>query len=133
PTADGHAHIAETVWKALKPLLLVGSTSMPAPGSAPGCVSLLSAAGLEGSHQLGGEPGSRCATSTRCDTVGGSGWESNPPLLVSANSQTALKAARVTGPESLPRASEVQAYKRLDAKSKGSHLAVTKPAHVSAR
>jgi len=35
--------------------------------------------------------------------IGGSGWESNPPLPVSAGSRTALKAARVTRPESLPR------------------------------
>ena len=34
---------------------------------------------------------------------GGSGWESNPPLQGSARSQTALKAAQVTRPESLPR------------------------------
>jgi integrase len=35
---------------------------------------------------------------------GGSGWESNPPLRGSARSRTALKAAQVTRPESLPRA-----------------------------
>jgi len=35
--------------------------------------------------------------------VGGSGWESNPPLRGSARSRTALKAAQVTRPESLPR------------------------------
>ena len=33
---------------------------------------------------------------------GGSGWESNPPLRGSARSRTALKAAQVTRPESLP-------------------------------
>jgi len=33
---------------------------------------------------------------------GGSGWESNPPLPGLAGSRTALKAARVTRPESLP-------------------------------
>src|SRR5262249_51164361 len=37
----------------------------------------------------------------RC-VVGGSGWESNPPLRASARSRTALKAAQVTRPESLP-------------------------------
>jgi len=36
---------------------------------------------------------------------GGSGWESNPPLRGSARSRTALKAAQVTRPESLPRLS----------------------------
>src|SRR4029453_17678528 len=35
--------------------------------------------------------------------IGGSGWESNPSLRGSARSQTALKAAQVTRPESLPR------------------------------
>ena len=35
---------------------------------------------------------------------GGSGWESNPPLRGLARSRTALKAAQVTRPESLPRA-----------------------------
>lgn len=35
--------------------------------------------------------------------AGGSGWESNPPLQGSARSRTALKAAQVTRPESLPR------------------------------
>jgi hypothetical protein len=38
---------------------------------------------------------------------GGSGWESNPPPQVLACGQTALKAARVTRPESLPSGSSV--------------------------
>ena len=33
---------------------------------------------------------------------GGSAWESNPPLRGLARSRTALKAAQVTRPESLP-------------------------------
>jgi hypothetical protein len=41
--------------------------------------------------------------STACSREnGGSGWESNPPLRGSTRSRTALKAARVTRPESLP-------------------------------
>lgn len=40
--------------------------------------------------------------------VGGSGWESNPPLRGSARSRTALKAAQVTRPESLPRRPQAQ-------------------------
>ena len=40
-------------------------------------------------------------------TLGGSGWESNPPLRVLPHSRTALKAARVTRPESLPRHARV--------------------------
>ncbi len=37
---------------------------------------------------------------------GGSEWESNPPLRGSARSRTALKAAQVTRPDSLPRCSD---------------------------
>jgi hypothetical protein len=40
--------------------------------------------------------------SHRSARAGGSEWESNPPLRGSARSQTALKAAQVTRPESLP-------------------------------
>ena len=35
-------------------------------------------------------------------SVGGSGWESNPPARRLGRARTALKAARVTRPESLP-------------------------------
>ena len=49
--------------------------------------------------------------------IGGSGWESNPSLRGSARSQTALKAALVTRPESLPRLEKHDSSRRARRRS----------------